>query len=217
MDKVHSRLTNGEFGKLNKRANKAKSRNRFVPSELLDKNFQIEKFNEIINFIKHHKIETNVALILLSLNYLVKAKILSKINIYDIIHGKKLIFTNHQIENEINSWFVKIENKIILPDFSFLLNCEMFDQKDILGIFYQTLLFEGEKSKTGSYYTPTKIVDDISKEYLQKTSKVLDPCCGTGQFLMSFANVVNDPTNIYGIDCDDIAIRIARLNILVKF
>ncbi|MDD3437571.1 MAG: TaqI-like C-terminal specificity domain-containing protein, partial [Candidatus Gastranaerophilales bacterium] len=42
-------------------------------------------------------------------------------------------------------------------------------------------------------------------------------CCGTGQFLLAFADVVKNPQNIYGVDIDEIAVRIARLNILIKY
>ena len=34
---------------------------------------------------------------------------------------------------------------------------------------------------------------------------------------MAFADVVKNPNNIYGFDCDKTAVRIARLNILIKF
>lgn len=35
--------------------------------------------------------------------------------------------------------------------------------------------------------------------------------------MLAFSNVVEDPSNIYGFDSDQIAVRIARLNILIKF
>ena len=125
-----------------------------------------------------------------------------KTNIPDIAEGKKLLFTNKQIQEEINSWLLEIRNENIKPHFSFLLDCELPEQRDILGIFYQSLLFEGKKSQNGSYYTPSSIVNDIITDYLKKDSKVLDPCCGTGQFFLAFADIVENPLNIYGIDYD---------------
>jgi type I restriction-modification system DNA methylase subunit len=86
-----------------------------------------------------------------------------------------------------------------------------------LGFLYQSLLLEGKKSLSGSYYTPETIVNEIIKDYTKKDSKVLDPCCGTGQFLLAFSEVVENPQNIYGVDIDEIAVRIARLNILIKY
>jgi len=84
-------------------------------------------------------------------------------------------------------------------------------------ILYQSLLVEGKKSQSGSYYTPSNLVDEIIKEHVKKDSKVLDPCCGTGQFLLAFSDIIENPSNIYGVDIDEIAVRIARLNLLIKF
>ena len=146
-----------------------------------------------------------------------RKKILLKVNIREIIQQKKILFSNKQIQKEMESWFSEIEKGSIKEHFSFLLDCELPEQRDILGILYQSLLFEGQKSQNGSYYTPLNIVDGIIKDYVKKNSKVLDPCCGTGQFLLAFSNIVENPLNIYGMDCDKTAVRIAKLNILIKF
>ena len=52
---------------------------------------------------------------------------------------------------------------------------------------------------------------------------MLDPCCGTGQFLLVALDrliKLNDKTNalknIWGVDIDDIAVRIARINVIIK-
>jgi SAM-dependent methyltransferase len=76
---------------------------------------------------------------------------------------------------------------------------------------------EGNKTRNGLYYTPPCIVDDIAKEYASKSSKFLDPCCGSGQFLLAVADIVKDPNNLFGIDIDEIAVRVARINMLIKF
>ena len=217
VEKIKSKLLNGELEKLNKRANKIKAKRTFVPEEHIKNQANFDKFNHVINFIQKNNIKTTVALFLLSLNFLKKEKILLKTNIQDIAESKKLFFINKQIQKEINSWFLEIRRESIKPQFSFLLDFELPEQRDILGIFYQSLLFEGKKSQNGSYYTPSSIVNDIITDYVKKDSKVLDPCCGTGQFLMAFAHTVENPLNIYGIDYNKTAVRIARLNILIRF
>ena len=217
VEKIKSKLLNGELEKLNKRANKIKTKRTFIPEEHIKAQTQLDEFNYVINFIKKNNIKTTVALFLLSLNFLKKEKILLKTNIKEIKEGKKLLCINKQIQKEINSWLLDFRSENIKSHFSFLLDCKLPEQRDILGIFYQSLLFEGKKSQSGSYYTPSNIVNDIIKDYVQKDSKVLDPCCGTGQFLLAFADIVENPLNIYGIDSDKIAVRIARLNILIRF
>ena len=46
--------------------------------------------------------------------------------------------------------------------------------------------------------------------------KVLDPCCGTGNFLLQLPESV-DLADIYGTDTDAVSIRIARLNMALKY
>ena len=217
VEKIKSKLLSGELEKLNKRANKIKAKRTFIPEEHIKAQTNLDEFNHVINFIQKNNIKTTIALFLLSLNFLKKEKILLTINIQDLEEGKELLFTNKQIQEEINSWLLDFRSENIKPHFSFLLDCKLPEQRDILGVFYQSLLFEGKKSQSGSYYTPSNIANDIIKDYVKKDSKVLDPCCGTGQFLLAFADIVENPLNIYGIDYDKTAIRIARINILVRF
>ena len=217
IEDVKSKIINGNLEKLNKRANKTKADRTFIPDEYIQDKAVFEELNSIVTFIKSNNIDLFSALLLVSLNLLKKQKILSEVNIQDIIQRKDLSFTNKQIKEEIKSWLSKIKGEKIEEHFSFLLDCDIPKQRDALGFLYQSLLIEGQKSQNGSYYTPSNIVDEIIAEYVKKDSKALDPCCGTGQFLLAFSNIIENPSNIYGIDFDQIAVRIARLNILIKF
>ena len=217
IENIRLKLLSGKLEKLNKRANKLKSGKTFVPEERLKNQEQIDQINQIVSFIRENHIETSTALFLLCLNFLKEERILLKADIREISKIKKPLFTNKQIQKEIESWLLDVGVRSIKPHFSFLLECELPKQKDILGILYQSLLLEGKKSYGGSYYTPSNTAYDITADYVKKDSKVLDPCCGTGQFLLAFAEIADNPLNIYGIDCDKTAIRIARINILTRF
>lgn len=214
---VQLKISNGDLEKLNKRANKEKAEKTFVPDEYAKDAQGVNQLNSIVGFIKNNKVNLKSAIFLVALNLLKNEKILTKININDIIEKNDFSITNKQIKEEIKAWLSEIDEKEIKGSFSFLLNCDIPKQRDILGFLYQSLISEGQKSKSGSYYTPSSIVDEIITEYVKKDSKVLDPCCGTGQFLLAFSDVVENPSNIYGIDFDEMAVRIARLNILVRF
>lgn len=102
------------------------------------------------------------------------------------------------------------------------------------------------RKEQGIYYTPTYIVDYIVKNTLKpvldkctcvedlKKIKVLDPACGSGSFLIKALEVINDKykefnyagdeltkiqilnENIYGVDLDEQAVEIARLNLLLN-
>lgn len=89
--------------------------------------------------------------------------------------------------------------------------------EDILGLIYISCKNAGNRKATGSYYTPTKVVKKlISKLDITANDKVLDPCCGTGNFLLQLPN--NVPfEKIYGNDIDTISVKITRLNMALKY
>jgi len=217
IEKIKLNIDNGNLKKLCRRANKSKGVKTFVPEEYSKDKNKLSDVNKIIEFVYENNIDLFLALLLIGINFLKKEKILSEITIEDIIFEKNLSFSNMQISKEINNWLSKIKKETVKSNYSLLLNCPIPKQRDVLGFIYQSLLLEGKKSQTGTYYTPSIIVDEIIGEYVKKDSKVLDPCCGTGQFLLAFADVIENPLNIYGIDSDEIAVRVARLNILVKY
>lgn len=217
INSIKEQISNGELKKLDKRANKSRAEKTFIPEEYLNDELGYHLLQDIITFIQSQKIDIQTALLCLAINILIKEKILSSATSEQIKTPEALIFFNKQLANEIKDWVNSIPSIQSLDKADFLITCPLPKQQDLLGSVYQSLLLEGEKSKTGSYYTPRKIVDDIVDEYVRPDAKVLDPCCGTGQFLLSFAKKIKDPTKIYGLDIDPIAVRIARINILVKF
>lgn len=217
IESVKYRILNGNLKKLNNRANKARADRTFLPDEYLIGQTMSNELNSLIIFIKNNNIGLVPSLLLVGLNLLKKERVLSEVKISDVVQKKDLSFTNKQIGVEIKSWISEIGEGEIKENFSFLLDCKLPKQRDVLGLLYQSLLPEGQKSQSGSYYTPSNIVDEIITEHTTRELKVLDPCCGTGQFLMAFADVIENPSNIYGIDIDEIAVRIARLNILIKY
>ncbi|MCC7004387.1 N-6 DNA methylase [Candidatus Nomurabacteria bacterium] len=217
IENVKSKILNGDLEKLNKRANKAKADKTFVPDEYVQDKNGFLQLSSIVEFVKNNDVNLFSAILLVTLNLLRKEKILLDVNMDDVIQKKDLHITNTQIKEEIKFWLLEIDEKKLNNKFSFLLDCDIPKQRDVLGFLYQSLLAEGKKSQSGSYYTPSNLVDEIIKEHVKKDSKVFDPCCGTGQFLLAFSDIVENPSNIYGVDIDEVAVRIARLNLLIKF
>ncbi|MCA9805998.1 MAG: N-6 DNA methylase [Cyanobacteria bacterium HKST-UBA02] len=98
-----------------------------------------------------------------------------------------------------------------------------------------------ERRNKGQFYTPPEVVrycieaglpalsSDFMKELTSKkdTYKILDPSCGTGNFLTGFLNLIEsrdaDPEaiyraardSVYGIDIDSRAVSLARLSVLL--
>lgn len=99
------------------------------------------------------------------------------------------------------------ELTIVLP--------EDFDKEsDLLGTIYQSLLSEGDKNIRGSYYTTQKTARLMLDELCVSTGeKFLDPCCGSGIFLLEAARL---GCRVVGSDIDPIAVMIAKANLIAQ-
>ncbi len=87
---------------------------------------------------------------------------------------------------------------------------------DVLGFIYQSLIAEGERNLTGQYYTSRNVVDYmLDNKHLADGETFLDPCCGSGAFLLAVHT--DTPECLYGFDINPIAVMIAGTNLLVKY
>lgn len=77
---------------------------------------------------------------------------------------------------------------------------------------YENELGNVRQNKDGIYYTPAFIIDAMLAKIPGDVSnlKFLDPCCGTGNFLLGALRRGFKPHNIFGHDCDSDALGIAK-------
>ncbi len=216
VESLRERIAQGKVSRLNKRANKAILQTNFIPTEYHSDSTSEERVRKIWNYILEKDLPKELVLFLLAMNWLLKEGLVRNVSI-ETMKKRTIHFQNIQIGKELLLWADVLPLDSIDEEDSFLLECPLPREDDVLGLLYQSFQNEGTKSQKGSYYTPKEIVRDIVKDYVKPADKVLDPCCGTGQFLLEFAEVVEDPKQIYGFDIDETAVRIARLNLLVKY
>lgn len=89
-------------------------------------------------------------------------------------------------------------------------------QDDWIGFVYQSLTAEGRRITTGLYYTKPTVVDEmLSGIRVLSGERFLDPCCGSGIFLLKADHAQME--QLYGIDNDPLAVMIAKANLMVKF
>lgn len=89
--------------------------------------------------------------------------------------------------------------------------------EDVLGLIYISCKNIGNRKATGSYYTPTKVVKNLIKKLnFQESSKILDPCCGTGNFLLQLPEHIAFDS-VYGNDIDPASVKVTRLNMALKY
>lgn len=89
--------------------------------------------------------------------------------------------------------------------------------EDVLGFLYQSLRDPGKQRSSGSYFTPWEVAGQVVESAAPEKARgiVLDPCCGSGQFLIRIPDEVSSG-RIRGMDIDETAVRIARINLSLR-
>lgn len=211
---LKQKIVSGEINRLSKRANKRHSTSLFIPEEYAENRDLIDLVQRIINKLNAECLDKNTLLFSIILNFLRDRKLVS----FDEVKSESdIACKNDVIKEEIKWWYEKTDGRICEDKYNelFFLGLPFVD--DVLGLIYQSIRFEGSKAEAGAYYTPKQIVNEIVNDCVKVNSLVLDPCCGTGQFLLSALDIVKDPTKVWGFDIDETAVRLARINLLVKF
>lgn len=181
-------------GRLESRANKRKSKKRILPLEYFCNLSNVDFIQHLLDIVDELNQSVSAVVFSLGINKL------KRHNIYHLQHVQNVL-------NEYAKWNI-IEEIVALE--------LPLDEVDIIGLFYQSYLYEGKKNVIGSYYTPRKIVRNMIKSFdFSEGQTVLDPCCGSGAFLLEI-NATNTE-QIFGIDNDEIAVFIAKINMLVKY
>lgn len=173
--------------KLTSRANKRFSEKKIIPQEYIDYSSIIE------NTYSFQEMWFSIEEILFSI-------------ILNLTKNVKNLYLN----DELSSWNIK-NDRIIID----LFEADIRYEWDILWWIYQSLLTEWQKNLQWSYYTPNYVVKNIIDEYFQDWMKFIDPCCWTWQFLLQIKS--SNPEDIWGTDIDEIAVKLARINLMIKY
>lgn len=210
-------ITQGEINRLRNRANKSKANTLFISDEHIDNLAFVREIENIRKLFISEGLEISAIMLVLSIKYLV---LTSELELDSIAKFQFAKWRRNTVKQEIYLW---IDELNISPDnfgdnyqtlFDLLYN---ISNSDTLGIIYQSLIVGGDKSKTGVFYTPKFLIDEIFSNFARRDGKFLDHCCGTGQFIIGAAQNGYPAKSIYGYDIDDIAVRIARINLLTVF
>ncbi len=186
------------------RRNKKNSLEKIIPVSYVNDIKIIDTIKQILQIQSDYKISLNKVL------HEVILRILNKSNLKIPKQLSKILGTRTK-KSEIIYFF---DN----------LNIDFADDNDFLGCLYMSLLSVGKKDVNGIFYTPYSVVNQIIEKIdFQENSKVLDPGCGSGNFLlqaykaMKSANIPPEKiiSNLYGYDIDEIAVLLAKINIYI--
>src|SRR5574344_1519671 len=227
INEIKSNLQSGKNNALKSRRNKKFASGNFLYKDYVSENcINIQTIQQLFNLAstKHVEFDDN------AIQYLVAECAIS-------IFVEKLQIPITHNANYLEQF---LSNKIDLKKYNQLIldliidkihaseyckhNTELFSftysfecREDILGLMYLSCKNICNRKASGSYYTPTNIVQKlISKLPLKENSSILDPCCGTGNFLLQLTKYQNFK-NIYGNDIDPISVKITRLNMALHY
>lgn len=184
------RLGSDHNSKLTKRANKTRSSKRIVATDYLNNDHALSLLNEILSV----DAPIDDIMYTLSVSFLQWAKIHERSHVkFFLSRYSHLHLLDLQVPEQMWS-----------------------TTQDVLGFIYQSLITEGERISTGQYYTNQEVVKYMLQgKSLADSETFLDPCCGSGSFLMGVKT--SKPTNLYGFDINPIAVLIASTNLLVRY
>ena len=188
------KLNTKSNGRLTARANKRKSKKRILPLEYLSNENNASFVQKALDYIDDNRIDIISAIFSLGVSLLKREGIYEKQHVATAL-GE---YADISIIDELTA--------VNLPT----------DEFDLLGLLYQSYLQEGKKNIIGSYYTPQKIANNMTKNFtFSNGENFFDPCCGSGAFLLSVA--AKNPNQIYGVDNDKVAVLISKINLLLKY
>ncbi|MFX1597079.1 MAG: N-6 DNA methylase, partial [Promethearchaeota archaeon] len=101
-----------------------------------------------------------------------------------------------------------------------------FAKQDLFSNIYQEIFLPITRHKIGEFFTPSNLAKEMIEEIYTIGSKILDPSCGSGNFLVNIIiNILNSSEsdsskseaieNIFGFDINPLAIMTTRTNIFL--
>lgn len=215
--RLHKKIMDGSIPRLSRRANKATAKRLFIPDEYLGDRGSRGMIERIVACIAGADLDIDRAFFVMVLTRLFAEGVCRGHDLGRFIKEGFPIPGMVRLCRELRAWHGELGNFRITKEYNPLFGLDLPRQRDVLGLIYQSLRREGDKAASGSYYTPDHIVDEIVRSAPAGLSRVLDPCCGTGQFLLAFAGKTGDPRSLYGSDIDALAVRLARINMMLMF
>lgn len=213
---LKERIRTNRFNRLRKRANKSASdkyENPKIPDPVVNSDL-----TAVIKHIIDSREDPAKALYITALHFL-EAEGEAHLPRVPNMRFDRIAWKRNAVETVMRDWFERLSMPIqpapagVLDAFLSRKDCE-----DRLGLLYQGLSSVGKKSRAGAYFTPGKIIDDSLADFGDAPESFLDPCCGTGRYLIRAASRWHiAPHNLHGFDTDPVAVDIARLNVLLAY
>ncbi|MFX1378279.1 MAG: Eco57I restriction-modification methylase domain-containing protein [Promethearchaeota archaeon] len=101
-----------------------------------------------------------------------------------------------------------------------------FAKQDLFSDLYQQIFLPETRHKIGEFFTPSNLVQKMVEDVYKLGTKVLDPSCGPGNFIITIMISIIDSkvsmkskeialSNIFGFDINPLAVITVKVNILL--
>lgn len=216
--RLKERIRTNRFNRLRRRANKSASTEYDSP-EIQDAKI-LGELEHVIHYIHDKKLDVEKAL------YTAALYVLEREGEAKLPHGDETFdfeaieWKRSGVRQVMRGWLDRVGGPPRAADNPTIL--ELFlgwnGSDDRVGLLYQGLSSVGKKSKIGAYFTPGEIIDASLSDMEKRPESFLDPCCGTGRYLVRAAVLFQvEPSRLYGFDTDPASVDIARLNVLLAY
>ncbi|GAA0327693.1 TaqI-like C-terminal specificity domain-containing protein [Bacillus carboniphilus] len=244
-------IAEGTSNRLKSRRNKKMVQGNIIPSEYVTYKPYLGAIEDILVIAKKMKHEQAVSLVLLeiALHFLLQRKKVECKGVEPESLVGRMVREELMIPSSIQKNLLRLydirSGTISEEDIGFLseirsIELPFVEGEDFLGLAYMSLAASKERKTSGQYYTPSKVVDvtiqqNAEKVYQRKIGeslKVVDPCCGSGNFLikvflwlkqelLSEGHSVQEAEellikeSIVGYDINPIAVALCSINLLL--
>lgn len=216
-------IKNGKEVRLKSRRNKNHVSGAFIPKTYIQSKEGIEIVEKIISHINTIDLPDDYERIILaeySLKLLESRKMIScdsnmeNCLLQNFIKNKQVFGDYAILIDDILSTTTQIENKMLKLKPALCSPVDFIEDQDFLGLLYMSLQCVGERKSNGVYYTPLTVVKDCidNLKSIDEKTKLLDPCCGTGNFLMYAYKYIQNLEGLYGFDISPLSVCLTRIN-----
>ena len=128
--------------------------------------------------------------------------------------------------DKINYYFWIYLNKSLVKKIIEKIKDVKTAKEDLFSTLYQQIFLSDLRHKTGEFFTPSVLVNKMVDDSYKVGLKVLDPSCGSGNFLVNIIlRIINSPlseqkkqaaiSNVYGFDINPLAVYTTKINIAI--
>lgn len=250
---LRKKIENGDSHKLKSRRNKKAYSGRVLPVHYVDAPILLKAAEQIIAAVQNTLLESHPRMVLLEiiLHYLLKLKRIEYKEISDKWSRLEQVLNHPQglghYSALLQQWLDEAASMDpeILKQLSVLRGIELpfLAGYDFLGLVHMGLTNIAQRKSSGSYYTSRTLANQLVKDslayydeqrfaQLDDFPKVIDPCCGSGNFLLQLylflknkglqLGVAQSTVEkkllthiIYGCDIDPTAVLLSKINLLL--